>query len=295
MSTVGAVIDRTVRQLLSGTVEERNKLASTVTATATSIPLSYDVGGVRKGAIIEVEAEQMYVWDVTVASKTATVERGFNGTTAASHAGGKLVTVNPRFPRANVLSALNQELDDLSSPMHGLFQIKTIDIDYNGSDVMMNLPTMQAALDLLSVSVRNISTEYPIVRKVHLVRDLPTDDFSSGFALRFDQGVRPGRVHIVYKAAFTNVTAETQNLQNISGLPTTCEDIVEMGVQIRLMSAREIKRNFTESQGDTRRADEVGAGAVANSITGLLRLRRDRIIAEAAKLMRQYPTFMSKV
>jgi len=99
----------------------------------------------------------------------------------------------------------------------------------------------------------------------------------------------------VYKAAFSNVTVETQNLQNISGLPTTCEDIVEMGVQIRLMSAREIKRNFTESQGDTRRADEVGAGAVANSVTGLLRLRRDRIIAEAAKLMRQYPTFMSKV
>ena len=62
-----------------------------------------------------------------------------------------------------------------------------------------------------------------------------------------------------------------------------------VGAQIRLMAGREVKRNFTESQGDTRRAEEVPAGAVGNSITNLLRLRRDRIQAEAARLARQYP------
>jgi hypothetical protein len=67
-----------------------------------------------------------------------------------------------------------------------------------------------------------------------------------------------------------------------------------MGVQIRLMAPREIKRNFTESQGDTRRADEVGAGAVGASVNNLIRMRRDRITAEAAKLIRQYPTYLSK-
>jgi hypothetical protein len=35
-------------------------------------------------------------------------------------------------------------------------------------------------------------------------------------------------------------------------------------------------------------------GAVANSITSLIRLRRDRIQAEAARLARAYPTFLSK-
>jgi hypothetical protein len=67
-----------------------------------------------------------------------------------------------------------------------------------------------------------------------------------------------------------------------------------LGAQIRLMSPREIKRNFTESQGDTRRADEVAMGSVANSTAGLIRLRRDRIQAEAARLARAYPTFLSK-
>jgi hypothetical protein len=67
------------------------------------------------------------------------------------------------------------------------------------------------------------------------------------------------------------------------------EDILEMGVMIRMLSVREVKRNFMEAQGDTRRADEVPPGAIRDSFNNILRLRRDRIIAEKAKLARQYP------
>jgi hypothetical protein len=142
--------------------------------------------------------------------------------------------------------------------------------------------------------LRYTDKDYPVARKVKLVRDLPTDDFTSGFALKFEEQVRSGRLRVVYKAPFTNVTTETQNLQNIASFPSTAEDILEMGAQIRLVSPREIKRNFTESQGDTRRADEVPAGAVSGSLANLLRMRRDRITAEAARLQRQYPTFLSR-
>jgi hypothetical protein len=58
---------------------------------------------------------------------------------------------------------------------------------------------------------------------------------------------------------------------------------------MRLMAAREIKRNFIEAQGDTRRPDEVQPGAITNSIANIQRLRRDRIIAEAGRLKAQYP------
>jgi hypothetical protein len=63
---------------------------------------------------------------------------------------------------------------------------------------------------------------------------------------------------------------------------------------MRLMAGREVKRNFTESQGDTRRAEEVPSGAVANSMLQLQRLRRDRVMAEAARLNRQYPLRIRK-
>ena len=294
MSTVGTVIDRTVRQLMSGTVEERNKTTLAINATVTSITFQYDLSGIRPGGVIQIDNELMYVWEISAGSKSVTVERGWNGTTAAAHAASSVATVDPKFPRAQILEAMNAELDDLASPMNGLFQIKILELNYNGTDLMVNLPTTDKIIDLISVSLRYISTDYIKVRRCRLIRDLPNDDFNTGYAIRFDEQVRAGRMVIVYKSPFTNITTESQNIQNVTGLPTSCEDILIIGSQIRLVGPREIKRNFTESQGDTRRPDEVPSGSVGNSITNLLRMRRDRITSEAAKLMRQYPTFLNR-
>lgn len=294
MSTVGTVIDRTVRQLMSGTVEERNKITSAINATVTSVTFQYDLSGIRPGGVIQIDNELMYVWEISAGSKSVTVERGWNGTTAAAHAASSVATVDPKFPRAQILEAMNAELDDLASPMNGLFQIKILELNYNGTDLMVNLPTTDKIIDLISVSLRYISTDYIKVRRCRLIRDLPNDDFNTGYAIRFDEQVRAGRMVIVYKSPFSNITTESQNIQNVTGLPTSCEDILIIGSQIRLVGPREIKRNFTESQGDTRRPDEVPSGSVGNSITNLLRMRRDRITSEAAKLMRQYPTFLNR-
>jgi hypothetical protein len=294
MSTVGTVIDRTVRQLMSGTVEERNKTTLALTATGTTVTFQYDLSGIRPGGVIQIDNELMYVWEISAGSKSVTVERGWNGTTAAAHAASSIATVDPKFPRAQILEAMNAELDDLASPMNGLFQIKILELNYNGTDLMVNLPTTDKIIDLISVSLRYISTDYIKVRRCRLIRDLPNDDFNTGYAVRFDEQVRAGRMIIVYKTPFSNVTSESQNIQNVTGLPTSCEDILILGSQIRLVGPREVKRNFTESQGDTRRSDEVPSGAVSNSITNLLRMRRDRITSEAAKLMRQYPTFLNR-
>jgi hypothetical protein len=295
VATVSTVIDRTVRQLLSGTVEERNKLAASISATATTVSVQYDMKGIREGVVIQVDAELMYVWEITVGNKSAVVERGWNGTTAVAHATNSIVVVDPKFPRNQIVEAINAELDDLSSPMNGLFQVKTMDIDYNGSWTMLNIPTTDTIIDLISVSSRYLTTEYQQIRRVRLIRDLPNDDFNSGYALKFDEDVSTSRIHIVYKTPFTNVSTESQNIQNMTGLPSSCEDILIIGAQIRLVNPREVKRNFTESQGDTRRAEEVTAGAVSGSITNLMRMRRDRITSEAAKLQRQYPTILSRI
>ena len=230
----------------------------------------------------------MYVWESNTTAKTLTVERGFGGTTASAHTLGDIVTVSPRFPRGQMFTALNSELSDLSSPLNGLFQIKTVDLAYNGSDRMVNLTGVTSMLDLYDVRYRYLNDDYPVVRNVRLLRDMPTADFASGFALAFDTYVRSGTVRVIYKAAYGTLATEASVLST-SGVGTELEDLLVLGVQIRMVAGREVKRNFTESQGDTRRAEEVPAGSVTNSINNLLRLRRDRIIAEAARLMRQYP------
>ena len=294
MTTAATVINKTLRQLLSGTVEARNKLASTITDSDTSVVCTYAVEGLRAGQVFEIDSEVFYIWAANVSTQTLTVQRGFNGTTAAAHTSGALLTVAPRFPRAQVLEAINDEVLDLSSPVNGLFQVKTFDQTYNGTDRMVNLTSATDVIDVLNVSVRYLTDDYPVARKVKLVRDLPTDDFASSFALKFDQAVYPGRLRVVYKAPYTSVTTEATNLNTGCGIQESVEDIVVIGTQLRLMAPREIKRNFIESQGDTRRAEEVTSGAISNSVTVLRQLRRDRIIAEAARLMRAYPTFLTR-
>jgi hypothetical protein len=289
MSTAGALLDRVSRQLLSGTVEERNKLASSVDSDDTAFVMSYDLAGLRAGTVFEVDSELVYVWEATSGSKSVTVERGYGGTTAAAHTAGAIVTLNPRFPKAQMLEALNQDIDDMSSPLNGLFRVVSTDVDYNGADRQINLTGATSIIDLLDVRLRYLATDYPVIRKVRLQRDLPTSDFASGFALVFDESVMAGTLRVRYKAPFVRVSTISDSLQSVANIPVTMEDILEMGVMSRMLSMREVKRNFIESQGDTRRSDEVPPGAMRDSFSNILRLRRDRIIAEAAKLARQYP------
>jgi hypothetical protein len=289
MSTASALLDRVNRQLLSGTIEERNKLATTVSSSDASFVMTYDLGGLRAGTVFEIDSELVYVWEATSGSKSVTVERGYMGTTAAAHTAGAIVTLNPRFPKAQMLEALNQDIDDMSSPLNGLFRVVSTDVDYNGADRQINLTGATSIIDLLDVRLRYLATDYPVIRKVRLQRDLPTSDFASGFALVFDESVMAGTLRVRYKAPFVRVSTISDSLQSVANIPVTMEDILEMGVMSRMLSMREVKRNFIESQGDTRRSDEVPPGAMRDSFSNILRLRRDRIIAEAAKLARQYP------
>jgi hypothetical protein len=236
----------------------------------------------------------MYVWEVGAGTKSATVERGFNGTTAVSHASAAVVIVNPKFPRAQLLEALNDELVDLCSPMNGLFDVKTLDFNYNSSKRQTNIPVSGDIIDLVEVRYRYIASDYKQVNNVKLLRNLPTKDFGSGYGLQIDSLIPSSTVRVTYKTPFSRIGLESDDLQSIAGFPVEAEDILVMGIQIRVVAPREIKRNFTESQGETRRAEEVPVGAVGGSITNLLRLRRDRITAEAARLNRQYPIIIQR-
>lgn len=289
MSTASALLDRVSRQLLSGTIEERNKLATTVTSSDTTFVMSYDLGGLRAGSVFEIDSELVYVWEATSGSKSLTVERAYAGTTAVAHTAGAIVTLNPRFPKAQMFDALNQDIDDLSSPSNGLYRVVVADVDYNGSDRQVNLTGATNVMDLIDVRLRYLADDFPVLRKVRLQRELPTADFASGFALVFDESVMAGTLRVRYKSPFTRCSSLSSDIQTDAKIPLSMEDILEFGVIQRMIGPREIKRNFIESQGDTRRSDEVPAGSMSNSFTNIQRLRRERILAEAAKLARQYP------
>lgn len=289
MTTVATILNRASRQMLAGVVEERNKLASSLTSGDTSVVLSYDIGGLRSGSVFEIGTELIYIWDANPATKTLTVERAYAGTTASAHSANAIITLSPRFPRAQMFDALNADLDDLSSTANGLFRVGIASVSYNGSDRQVNIAGSSSIIELLDVRLRYLADEYPVISKVRLQTDLPTADFASGNSIVFDEAVQAGTLRVRYKAPFTRASSESSDLTTNCFLPATCDDIVEMGVMLRMMAAREIKRNFTESQGDTRRPEEVPPRAIMDSVANIQRLRRERVIAEAGRLKAQYP------
>jgi hypothetical protein len=292
MTTAATIIDQARRDLLAGLVEERNRLSTSMDAVTTVLSVSADGKGIREGAVIEVGAELMYVWGFTAGN--AEVERGWDGTTATSHAANSIITVKPRFPTKMLFDHLNDDIVDLSSPTNGLFQIKTLERSYNGSDRAIDLTGVTDIINIHEVRWKYQNDEWPVVRRWRLSRDANPTNFASGLMLILDESVQSSTMRIVYRAPYTRLSSVSDDLTTVGGVQQSLSDVLRMGVQLRAMVGREVKRNFTESQGDTRRADEVGPGAVQASWRGLAALRAQRIEAEQARLSQQYPMRIRK-
>lgn len=294
MSTGQNWIDQTRNYLLSGFVEQRNKLDSNYTAGSGTITLLYPMGDIRAGSTLSIGTNTFYVW--AVSNQTATVSGGESGTTDTSATSGTIVRVNPRFTDNDIWNALNDDLADLSSPINGLYQMSTVDFNYNPVLVGYDLGSIaDNFIDLYEVKHLSPGPSHDNRRipkaKIRINRDANLSQFASGFGMQlFDSGFPGYNVRVLYKAPLTMPTSTSTDLST-TGLLASAYDLPPLGAAIRLMAGREIKRNFTETQGDTRRASEVGAGAVMQSANGLKQLRQQRISSEAARLDTLYPTY----
>lgn len=291
-------IDETRDLLLTDYIEEQATLGAALNSTETVVSFglpSATVPGVVAGATIEVGTELMYVFSVT--SGAATVRRGYRGSEATSHAIGSLVTVNPKFPAYQILDALNHELRDLSSPQHGLFQIKTVEVTFNAAQDGYDLTGVtDDILSIYQVTYSDPGSEAsePSITEFSLRRDRNTSSFPSGYGLILHSDAWPGEtVRVLYKTGFGTLANSTTALST-TGLHSEGYDLPVLGAALRLMSSRPIRREFLDEQGSSRMADEVPSGAVSASMRDLRVLRMERINAEATRLNGQYPAIWTR-
>lgn len=295
MATAGDLIQATKRHVYTGYSETVNRLDGAITSGATTLTLEFDLAGsIQQGSIISIDLEEILVWAVSGKTLT-TVTRGVNGSTAAAHSDEATVTVQPKFSDYRVLQAINDDLRDLSS--QGLFQIKTLNITFNSAQYSYNLTSV--ASDLIDVYEIRYKTPdstrlWPRINRFDVSRNNDTAEFASGLALHLYEGGYPGLpMRIRYKAPYGSLSATTDDVATVTGLHDGAFDLPPLGAAIRLMSGREIKRNFSEVQGEPRRHQEVPPGAITNSMRGLIGLRQSRLQAEKARLKAQFPDMLS--
>lgn len=298
-ATFATWVDRTRAHLMSGRQEARNALGAAYSAGAGVLTLAHDLGAIVPGVRLSVGLNTFYV--VSVSGMTATVLGGQEGSTDAGAAINTLVRVAPRFTDFEIAEALLGDLADLSAPENGLFQVSSLDLTstlgVGGYDLS---GLLSDPIDIYSVRAQTSGTsldwiEVPRI-DYRLDRDAPTTVFPSGYALQLyrAQAATGLTLRVLYRRAFDLPAlpldpADLATDLATTGLPATAWDLPPMGAAIRLALTREIKRNFTESQGDTRRAGEVQAGASAASMRPLAALRASRIMAESGRLTSAYP------
>lgn len=287
MTTVQQLIDRIRRDYLTqGRVEPRNKLASSVTDSDTTFTFTYDLDNIVAGSIISIGLEDCYVWSTDTTAKSAVVDRGVDGTTAASHTTTDRVRVTPRWTDAQILRAINSELDNLYA--QGLYGVDTDTFEYSPA-------TVGYEIDASAVSIWQVQAkDYAFDNWVRLsgwefrvAQD--TSVFASGKALYLRDGAYPGQPVLVgYRRPFEHLTSLSSTVASTSLLADTSEDVLALGTAIGLLVGRAVSQRLLESQGSTRRSDEVPPGSLEQSITPIIRQYQARVRAERATLTRKY-------
>lgn len=291
MTTCADMINETKRYLLAGHREMMNAVNGGINNTVTTIPFVYNLASIAPGSVISVDLEVMYVWTADQSTKTVTVQRGYLGSVAATHAAGSMVTVNPKFSDFAIMQALNSDIDDLSGD---LYQVRTTSLTYIPGKIGYDL-TGASSYDVIGIlemryDLPGVTRSWPSMFNSAIRRDSDLTDFPSGYAVEVRSVAFPGRqVRITYSAAFKHLSALTDDVSTVSGLPTGTHDIPPLGAAVRLQGVREGQRNFNDNQPDTRRAAEVPAGANAAAIRPMMDFHQTRVRSTMKDQLQRYP------
>lgn len=294
-ATVAELVELTKRYLYTNSRDSIDKLATSIDALSTTVTLTYGNPSVQPGSLITIGLEEFYIWDVT--GKTLTVERGRNGTSATTHPAGSIITINPKFSDAFVFRGLNTTIQDISA--EGLYAMLAVDLTWDaglrGYD-LVGVSDIKSIYEIRRLGTTGNENEWPLVNSYSFSRVMNTANFPSSYALFINEGGISGNpIRVRYKAPFNTFSSLTDNVTQVSGAPPNLHNLLCLGAAMMVSSGREIRRNFDESQGGTRRASEVPPGANLNSYAGLALRYRQSLIAEKNRLSQQFPDRKSRV
>jgi|TARA_B100001094_G_C18125927_1_gene769463 hypothetical protein len=251
LSTFGQLIDRTYREYLRP-VEEQEPLSQvanldTITGgqgiTATGTTLKYKEGLftpeeeelIGAGSVLEIDSELVMVEDINTVSREITVERGRLGSTAAQHAEDTDIILKPKYPRLNVANAIGDQVIGL---FPALYAIKKTTIT-TASTQFVEMPA--GTQRILQAKINNSTANTTVYSDIPL--ELITDFAGSttDAAVQFPSGPTSGKtVYVVYASKFTRPSAETTDLNSVSGLEDFHEQIVMVGAVAQLLSELDV-------------------------------------------------------
>lgn len=289
MTTLSQLISQTRTRLSGGTyMEQVTELAADVSDTDTVLPLASVDDGLSKG-VFELGFEKVRV--KSLEGSTATLfsfGRGYDGTTATSHAQGDMVTFNPLMPAAAVLAEINGVLTSLYPRLYGVVAWDTVldpdtqeEVPLTYSEPFL-LP--DSAVGVVSVFVEFDGAWHPVKRW----RWEPDGGKRLFVPASAGQGVRV--VYAVRPGLFSEQDPQGgEDFALTTLLPDRCADLIALGVAARLAPMFDFAR--LPVAGAEHRADGQAkpAGQGASLARLLTTLFEARVEQEMAALHKEHP------
>jgi len=301
-STFGDQIERVYRNVMSNQREFIAQLSADYLQGQNTLTI---VGGqaqaIQLGSILAIDEEVFLVQGVTTVgvgtsiTYTVTVTYAYEGSSNANHSNGSAVYINPKYTRWAIAVALNDALSAISAPGFGLMREGSTTITYNpvlrGYDLAAaGVPSDFHTILGLRYDLPDPSHYFPTLRSFQVARGIQSTKIPGGYALFVNQSAMPGLPMVLtYGAPFIKATSVSQDMSTDLGLPLTCMDIPALRAEIDLTLVREIKRNFIEGQPDMRKSQDVVAGNIMNSVSGLQALFDRRLDEEANRFRNRWP------
>lgn len=234
-ATLGSLVEGILDHLYGHSAQQDavTSLSGALDATATSFTV--DDADVLSAGLIEIDSEIMRVKSVDLSSNLVTLTptgRGQRGSTASTHADGAEVRVAPIMPYASVVREVNAELSALYPR---IVNVDSTDLTASATTYAYDLPA--EATMVLDVRFKPTGQdEWERVRKWEI--EHTPDGVPQLFA--WTSGTS-GTIRVIYGKAFGSLSSLTDTLA-AAGVPESCEDVVRMGVELRLLPSMDIAR-----------------------------------------------------
>lgn len=244
-------------------------------------------GAARPNGLIEVDRELVAVSRFNPQNGVATIAgrwgRGQRGTTAAPHAAGSMVTVNPRYPRQIVGNAINDALTEAADTIYGVRDLDPIVIDARPD---LGYPLPADTLRVLRVDLETTGGPRP---HRHSIRDWTLRVYAGSRELQLDRCESYSTVHVTVATLPGRMIAETDDFATTTGFAESAKNLAVYGALSNLVLAGEAARLQLISPEANNRADKVPAG----SATALARLYKALFQqakqAEQVRLQQAFP------
>lgn len=286
--TIGDVIDRLYREWLSPAAQSPifatldGAIGSTTAASVKiddSMLSPQEKNILAPGVVAEVRNEQMMVVAYNRNTKTMTVRRGHNGTTAATHSDDTLVTFIPTFARQVAFDAVADEIMSLHPQLWGL---KTVTLTADPGE------PQEVDSDVVGVAaVTWLDTnDHPRSGRAHLLQNYPP--FDSNRAIVLSQVDSGETTYVTLKTEFTRPSKLTDKLSDL-GILEQWVQIIVMGAASRMGSYLDVTRLDINTITELDQTQVNPAGRASALASRLKRMRDDLLEDAARRQKREYP------